>query len=656
MVPLVAGPGAAQTSSGSARLQLVSQRSWIPLGGDLALQLSVEGAPPGATISLTAHNAVTTRSAYDRTLVGTTALGNVLDQVEVPLDSLASDNTGVRTLVMGLQAPDGGRDLTRLSIRRPGVYPVEVQLRDVTDRALAGFVTPVVVAEAPGQRTVAEPLRVVWVWPLNAAPAYRPDGTPDPRVIADLRPDGRLGQEAAALRRSEDVPLTLVPGPETLEAWLDLARTMPSIAAASDAIPLASPDHQILSNAYVPVDLPSLIDHGFNDVVDEQLIRGDSTLKRLVANPVDTRTALVRPTSPAALARLRTAGVDRVIVDGAALVAAPSRFTPAEPVLLRAPIALAPEENVTALASDPGFEDLLVGEAPPALRAQQILAGLAVVALEQPSLPRAVALVNPDAFDGSVALLDAMLDGLRDDPYLTPVTAAQVFDSIPVSTSNGNPVVRELAPYAAPEPPVPVEVYGSERARLTSFQALTRPGDPQVARADRALLSSISSAWERAAGKARARRLAEVTTEVIDHFLTHIKVPAPNTITLTSRSGEIPLTFRNDTGQPVAIRIALDSDKLFFPDGPVRDLELPPRSSTTRVAVETRTSGSFPLRMHVTSVDGVLGISSRRYEVRSTFVSTVGIVLMAGAVLFLAAWWIWDLRRRRRRARTSATA
>jgi hypothetical protein len=35
--------------------------------------------------------------------------------------------------------------------------------------------------------------------------------------------------------------------------------------------------------------------------------------------------------------------------------------------------------------------------------------------------------------------------------------------------------------------------------------------------------------------------------------------------------------------------------------------------------------------------------------VRSTFVSTLGIVLMGSAVLFLAVWWGFDLRRRRRR-------
>ena len=74
-----------------------------------------------------------------------------------------------------------------------------------------------------------------------------------------------------------------------------------------------------------------------------------------------------------------------------------------------------------------------------------------------------------------------------------------------------------------------------------------------------------------------------------------------------------------------------------------------------RVAVEARTSGTFPLDLEVTSTDGVLSISQRRLEVRSTFVSTVGWILMGSAVAFLAVWWGLDLRRRRRRRRQPST-
>ena len=97
------------------------------------------------------------------------------------------------------------------------------------------------------------------------------------------------------------------------------------------------------------------------------------------------------------------------------------------------------------------------------------------------------------------------------------------------------------------------------------------------------------------------------------------------------------------------VRVALASDKLAFPQGSVQDVDLGTKATTVRVSVRARTSGTFPLRVTVTSLDGGLAISDTRFRIRSTVVSTVGIALMVGAGVFLAAWWAYDIRRRRRR-------
>ena len=135
-----------------------------------------------------------------------------------------------------------------------------------------------------------------------------------------------------------------------------------------------------------------------------------------------------------------------------------------------------------------------------------------------------------------------------------------------------------------------------------------------------------------------------------------IALPVEDSITLTTRSGEIPLTFRNETGKPLDITLQLASAKLTFPEGPTRTLRLPTRSTTLRVPVEARTSGTFPLQMSVTSTDGTLTVADRTFRVRSTAFSTVGVVLMAGAGVFLAVWWGVHIRRdRRTRAATAPT-
>jgi hypothetical protein len=104
------------------------------------------------------------------------------------------------------------------------------------------------------------------------------------------------------------------------------------------------------------------------------------------------------------------------------------------------------------------------------------------------------------------------------------------------------------------------------------------------------------------------------------------------------------------------VRVQLDSDKLLFPNGDERVLDLPPRSTTVRFSVEARGSGTFPLTLTMTSPDGDLEIQRTEVKVRSTFVSNVGVILTIGAILFLGLWWGNDFRRRRKRRAAEAGA
>ena len=65
------------------------------------------------------------------------------------------------------------------------------------------------------------------------------------------------------------------------------------------------------------------------------------------------------------------------------------------------------------LATDDGLEQFLSGDAPPALRAAHLLAGLALVAGEQPSTSRGIAIANPAQWDAD--LVKAALINLAAD-------------------------------------------------------------------------------------------------------------------------------------------------------------------------------------------------------------------------------------------------
>jgi hypothetical protein len=167
-------------------------------------------------------------------------------------------------------------------------------------------------------------------------------------------------------------------------------------------------------------------------------------------------------------------------------------------------------------------------------------------------------------------------------------------------------------------------------------------------RGERSLLVSESSTFEGPVGQTRALATLKSIDLSIDAFISQIRVPRPSTITLTSQSGEIPLTFRNDTGRPVDVYLELSSAKLTFPEGATRTVRLDTRSTTVRVPVESRTSGTFPLQLSVMSADATLPVANSTFRVRSTAFSAVGIALMAGAAVFLVAWWGLHIRRNRR--------
>jgi hypothetical protein len=651
-LPVAAGVDPPPPTNGApeTRLVLTSQPAWVTVGGNLPLQLQVRGqvaGTPGLTVSATAHEGVSSRSGYDTALEGRN-LGSVLGQAELPLDAFPAGADGSRTLTFPLQAEDGPREPTRLPLRRTGVYPVEVELRQADGTRLAGFVTPVV-AVAPGANggpAIGQRLGVSWVVPMMARPAFQSDGKPDPDVVAQLRPEGRLGRSAIAIANS-GVPLTLAPGPETLESWTQLANNDPALTTSLGAMRDALGRSQVLAGPYVPIDVRSLVSGGLSAEVGPEIVQGTDKLSALLGTRVDPRTQIARPANEASLARLRDAGVDRVILDGASLTPRDEQFTPAQPFVVRSQQGMA-----TAVGSDAGLQRLLEGDDPPALRAQRFLAGLSVVALEQPNVVRGVVVLSPDDWDASGALLESALAGLTSDhPLLQPLTVDELVAGVPPATSGSASVERELAPSPIPPTPVTEREFLDTETQLDAFNALVPPPNPVAEPGTRSLLVSLSSAWSGPGGRARARaELARIAADV-NQFVGRLRVPAvDSTITLTAEKGEIPVTFLNETGQALRVRVRLESDKLLFPDGDERILDLPPRSTTVRFVVETRSSGTFPLTLRVTSPDGALPIQQTEVQVRTTFfVSNVGVFLTVGAGLFLAGWWAHDIRRRRRR-------
>jgi hypothetical protein len=653
------GPLAAQTATPSPKLVLVGQDPWTPSGGTVTLRLRADNATPGLTLALTTHAQVTSRSAFDDTVDGG-ALGSTLFLTQMPFDDLPVDAaTGARVLTVALD------DLrARLNARQSssGVFPLEVELRDADNRAVSHFVTHLVVADVTpdGALAVGQPLSVAWVWPLVADPAFLPDGTPDPAVLAELFSGGRLGHQADLVAANTDVPLTLAPSPDTLSAWSALS-VQPDLtgelAGGAAALRASVPRNQVLVGPYVPLDLPSLIAGSLGTAIPGELASGVTTLEEFFGALLDPSTAAPGPVDIPSLTALRDASRRRLVLPSSALTPVDEQLTPARPYT----VLTDPSDESTAMtviASDEGVERFLTTDDAPALRAAHALAALAVIAGEAPTRPRGVAFVNPSRWDAPSDLVAAVLAGLRGNPLLRPVTVDTLLSQLAPATVDDQPdgakIVRGLAPVAAAAPPVTAARYLQAIGERNAVANLFPATDERVQRGDRALLAALSATWANPSGRRKAAALLGGIGDSVGDFLADIRVPTQSTVTLTSNSAEIPITFDNATGQSVRVRIRLASDRLLFPDGAERVIDLPPKNHTERVRVETRGPGTFPVSIDVTTEDG-LPIQSTRVSVRSSVVSGVGVFLMIGALVFLAGWWGWDIhRRRKRRARDDA--
>jgi hypothetical protein len=656
-VAVGAAPAAAQ--SAAPTFTLARQSAWIAPGGGFIMGFDATNVPPGAQVALTVHDGLQSRTAFDASINGDN-LPPTRDRRTVAFNDLVVDpSTGQRLLAYPSDA-----------LGDSGVFPLEVDLRTAADESLAHFVTHVVVAPvgADGALSVGQPLNVAWVWPLQAAPAYVAGANPvNPDTFAALDPAspgaGRLGRQATQLAANTDVPLTLAPSPETLEAWATLGTKAPVLGAGAVAIRTAgtSTINQVLAGPFVPLDLPSIERGNLDDVVTSstatspsELTRGVATLEKFFGAPMtNTSTALPGPLDAASLSLLQNAGVRQLVVDGRALVPVAEKFTPSHPYKVQT-VAGDDSSAATVVATDSGLEQFLTGDQPPALRAAHLLAGLALVAGEQPSIQRGVAIANPVDWDANDAFVAAVLAGLRNNPMLRSTTVQGLLEHVPVATvddePDGAPVFRQLAQYAAPLPPVTAAQYARGVKNRDAVAALVTTADPRVLAADRALATSVAAAWANPAGRVRASQLLDSIGDSVHGYLNQVEVQPPSTITITSSKAEIPISFKNDSDDDIAVHLQLQGDRLLFPEGNTRDLTLPRRRNTTvRVAVETRGSGTAPVILTVTTPDGLQIGAPTKIKVRSTFVSGVGVFLTVGAIVFLAIWWGWDIHRRRKK-------
>jgi hypothetical protein len=649
---VTAAPARAQEDASDApRFELADQPAAVGPTDEFPLRLRVSPRNlAGLDVRVTLYDDINTRSGFEQTVAGE-GLGDDIDTAQVSLDGAPTRN-GVVTARFGM--PDSFvATQAQISPRSAGagVYPLEVEL--LADGTVVDHFVTWLVYLPGGDSSVSEPLSVVWVWSVIAPPARQADGVkPEPDVLADMLPGGRLERIASLLTRADDVPLTLDVSPETLQSWLEFAKDRDRLSDGANAVRVAagSQRNQLLPAPYVPIDIPAFDAAGFGDRLSSELVAGAETMERLTdVRLEDTRTFYVDPVDDRTLSRLQNVLADQVLVREERLPPQRSNLTPARPFRLDT----AGGASFSAASTNPTVQAWLDGPEPAALRAQRFLAGLSLIALEQPNRARGIVVATPRNWTPDVPAAAHVLRGLSSDALLDPTTLNDYFTRVPLDTATDDdetPLVRQLLPADAGPYPITTTEYNHARRALDAFRGVVGD-DPSVARGERALLVALSSAFT------RERALEELA--VIDHgaasFLGRISITEQR-VTLTARRAEIPLTFTNGTVQPVRVRVALSapSGKALFPDGAEQVVTLKPGNQTQRFLVEARATGTFAMTVTLSSEDGQLRIGApTEITVRSTVFSGWGAMLTVGAAVFLAGWWanhIWRSRRALRRA------
>jgi hypothetical protein len=617
---------------GPPRLALREQTAWVGPGAVFTLAAGPENTviDPAGTISVRLRDAVANRSEFTIGL-GEAGPGPIDTELTVPT-SLALQPDG--SIALNLPTDESGP----LPIDQPGVYPLDVTV-DLVDGGTIGLLTHLVRLPAEDERP---DLRLALVVPIGAPPLADPDGT----VEADPAVVDRVAQQIRPLVEVPDVPLTVVPLPESVES---LAATPPGRAAV-DGLVAAVDGRQVLGSPYVDLDEGDWVESGLADALGQQFAAGEIAIDATTGiTPDGTTRALAEPPTESTLPVLRDEGTARLIAP-AETVNPDER--PADgpwlgPVLLTSPATQLP----TAL-TDADLQAHAGRSGDPVLDAHRTLADLATVALDRPLAPAGIVMTVPAAGGSADTYLATLLDGLEGGP-LQPVTVADWFAEVaptPAADAGGAPgetLARRVAPREAGGLTQYRDALTLTGLTLGGFTSLTDGTDPSLEDLRRQLLVSGS---QQLTESERSQYLAAVRNTIRERTQL-IETPADQTVTLTSRSGPIPVTLLNGMGNPARVRLELSSDRLEFPNGSSIDVQLDDEVTTVPVPVRARTTGSFQMEVAVTSPDGVLAVTASKVTIRSTAVSGVGVILSIGAGLVLVTWWLRHWRDRRRDAR-----
>ena len=548
-----------------------------------------------------------------------------------------------------------------------GVHPVRIAVTRGTDVLVETITAVVWLQDHP-----TTPLLTTLAWPLDASP-WRTTRDAYPLDADDELTEGsRLDVLLSAVERAPSEPIQLAPAAHLLEDLSDRAdgftalerapngelvgRRVPANASAPtrsmDALTrlrevATTLDGPPISGAYADADLDGLLqsDPPLADLAAEAAIDGRRRVQLQLGVEVDASTHLLREAvEPAVLDLLP--GDQLLLSSQAADVPRPGAGTqPTSPVRqIRAPSG----RLLTAFVADPYLEESLAQTdhpAGPVLAAQRPIAESAMAYLTAGEEGRALAVVPPATWDPSPETAERLLAHLTGAPWLDLAPATAVTSAVPPTgaplelraptgpglTNDLSERVREVSD-------------GLEAAAASLPDGGERLGDRRTDQLHDTVLRATST-WYGGAERDQAEALLRDVERSVESTFGEVEVP-DGEITLTSDTGQIPVTLQRSRGGPILVDVEVDSPgTLQWPEGRRAErIELQADESRT-VTFETQalSTGSFPVTVRVSDPSGTHEYTVATVAVRSTAIS--GPTLLAIAVVVLGLLLAGVLRR-----------
>ncbi|MDP9398033.1 MAG: DUF6049 family protein [Actinomycetota bacterium] len=497
-----------------------------------------------------------------------------------------------------------------------------------------------------------KPLQLSWLWPLVDVPHPGAARTARERLVALVRPGGRLDRLAAA-GAARETGLAWMVDPLLLEELEALAAGGGEGAREAQAwlerVRRAASQTELQGLPYADPDVVALVRNGQADAVREAVAEGRRVTERVLgrrALPGEEGQlswpplgALDAPTAGV----LRAAGVEAFVLPDSALpVSVPLSYTPTG----RGRLAVGDPTGglAEALLYDEALSTL-VGVPTPTphaqvLAARRFVAETAMIAAERPCCTRRVLVVPPRRWDPAPEVVDALLSATTELPWLQPAPVRELRATPPPDPPRGP--LRYPAEAAAAELPAPY-LHTVARVRREAAVLPDVMNDPAArARTQQALTRDLrqlhSSAYRDEPG-ARRRAVAALQAD-LERQRRGVRVIG-GSLTFGAREGPIPVTVANDLDTPVTVRLALTPrlPRLLVKEQPPPVTVQPRRRAQVLVPAEAVVNGPVFLDAQVLTPAGERYGPTTELQVNVQQVGGLGLYVTLGAagLLFVAA-------------------